>query len=208
MIDTIRAALGSDVPRETFDRLEQFAALLLAENQRQNLISRATEIDLWSRHFADAAQLIPFAKPGETWVDIGSGAGLPGLVIAILTGGAMTLVEPRRLRAEFLAATVDKLGLKQVTVLHSKAEAVGGKYDVITARAVASVARLLEITAHLSHGGTHWVLPKGRSVQLELDEARKSWQGVFRLEPSRTDPEAQIVIATKVRRVSRARGMA
>ena len=208
MIDTIRAALGSDVPRETFDRLEQFAALLLAENQRQNLISRATEIDLWSRHFADAAQLIPFAKPGETWVDIGSGAGLPGLVIAILTGGAMTLVEPRRLRAEFLAATVDKLGLKQVTVLHSKAEAVGGKYDVITARAVASVARLLEITAHLSHGGTHWVLPKGRSVQSELDEARKSWQGVFRLEPSRTDPEAQIVIATKVRRVSRARGMA
>ena len=208
MIDTIRAALGSDVPRETFDRLEQFAALLLAENQRQNLISRATEIDLWSRHFADAAQLIPFAKPGETWVDIGSGAGLPGLVIAILTGGAMTLVEPRRLRAEFLAATVDKLGLKQVTVLHSKAEAVGGKYDVITARAVASVGRLLEITAHLSHSGTHWVLPKGRSVQLELDEARKSWQGVFRLEPSRTDPEAQIVIATKVRRVSRARGMA
>ena len=208
MIDTIRAALGSDVPRETFDRLEQFAALLLAENQRQNLISRATEIDLWARHFADAAQLIRFAKPGGTWIDFGSGAGLPGLVIAILNGGLMTLVEPRRLRAEFLATTVDKLGLEQVTVLHSKAEAVRGKYDVITARAVASVARLLEITAHLSHGGTHWVLPKGRSVQSELDEARKSWQGVFRLEPSRTDPEAQIVIATKVRRVSRARGRA
>ena len=208
MIDIIRAALGSDVPRETFDRLEHFAALLLKANQRQNLISKATEADLWSRHFADAAQLIRYAKPNASWIDIGSGAGLPGLVIAILNGGSMTLVEPRRLRAEFLAATVDRLGLEQVTVLHSKAETVSGKYDVITARAVASVARLLEITAHLSHGGTQWVLPKGRSVQSELDEARKSWQGVFRLEPSRTDPEAQIVIAAKVRRVSRARGMA
>ena len=116
------------------------------------------------------------------------------------------------MRAEFLTRAAEELGLTDVTVLQAKAEAVPrARYGVITARAVASIERLFAMTAHLSHGGTIWVLPKGRSAKSELDEARKSWQGAFRLEPSRTDPDARILIASGVRRVapmSKRRGVA
>ena len=208
MSDARTNILGCDVSRETMEKLEQFSALLLEENQRHNLISKSTEGDLWNRHFADAAQLLDFVPSGATWIDIGSGAGLPGLVIAILTGAAVTLVEPRRLRADFLVRAITELGLNAVTVRQSKGENVPrARYGVITARAVASIDRLFGITAHLSHGGTIWVLPKGRSAQSELDEARKSWQGSFRLEPSRTNPDARILIASGVRRLAGTRGM-
>ena len=199
--------LGQDVSRETLATLERFAEILIAENQVQNLISKSTEADLWTRHLADAAQLIGYAPEGASWIDIGSGAGLPGLVLAILTGSPVTLVEPRRLRADFLTRASAELGLGNVTVLQAKGEAVPrARFGVITARAVASIDRLFAMTAHLSHGGTIWVLPRGRSAKSELDEARKSWQGAFRLEPSRTDPDARILIASGVRRVSGARG--
>ena len=198
--------LGQDVSRETSEKLEQYADILIAENQLQNLISKSTEADLWTRHFADAAQLISYAPEGASWIDIGSGAGLPGLVIAILTGAPVTLVEPRRLRAEFLSRAVAALDLTNVAILQAKGEAVPrARYGVITARAVASIDRLFGMTAHLSHGGTLWVLPKGQSAKSELDEARKSWQGAFRLEPSRTDPDARILIASGVRRVGKGR---
>ena len=198
--------MGHDVSRETSDKLERFSEILLAENQIQNLISKSTEADLWTRHFADAAQLINYAPQGASWIDIGSGAGLPGLVIAILTGAPVTLVEPRRLRAQFLSRAVAALDLTNVAILQAKGEAVPrARYGVITARAVASIDRLFGMTAHLSHGGTLWVLPKGQSAKSELDEARKSWQGAFRLEPSRTDPDARILIASGVRRVGKGR---
>ena len=204
----ISAMLGQDVSRETSAKFERFAKMLVAENRVQNLISKSTEADLWNRHFADAAQLTAFVPERATWIDIGSGAGLPGLVIAILTGAPVTLVEPRRLRAEFLSRAAAALGLANVIVMQAKGEAVPrARYGVITARAVASVDRLFAMTAHLSHGGTMWVLPKGRSAQSELDEARKSWQGMFRLELSRTDPEARILIASGVRRRGSARGV-
>ena len=198
--------LDQDVSRETSEKLEQYADILIAENQLQNLISKSTEADLWTRHFADAAQLISYAPEGASWIDIGSGAGLPGLVIAILTGAPVTLVEPRRLRAQFLSRAVAALDLTNVAILQAKGEAVPrARYGVITARAVASIDRLFGMTAHLSHGGTIWVLPKGQSAKSELDEARKSWQGAFRLEPSRTDPDARILIASGVRRVGKGR---
>ena len=167
---------------------------------------------MWTRHLADAAQLISFATPESSWLDIGSGAGLPGDGDCIMTGSPVTLVEPRRLRAEFLWRAAAELGQGNVTVLQAKGEAVPrARHGVITARAVASVDRLFAMTAHLSHSGTMWVLPKGRRAQSELDEARKSWQGMFRLEPSRTDPDARILIASGVRRVgppNRGRGRA
>lgn len=198
----------SDVPRETSDKLRRFAALLVDENQRQNLVAKSTLEDLWRRHIDDAAQLVAYDARSVTWLDIGSGAGLPGIVIAILTGNPMILVEPRRLRADFLRRVVEELGL-DATVIQSKVEHLEcPPVDVITARAVASVDRLFAMALHLSHKGTVWALPKGRSAHLELEEAKKTWQGEFRLEPSRTDPDAQILIATRVRRKSRARGMA
>lgn len=206
----VHEGLGHDVPRETSERIEQFVALLRAENERQNLVAKSTLDDLWQRHIADAAQLVRFAPDRGSWLDIGSGAGLPGMVVAIITGAPMLLVEPRRLRADFLQRTVDALALgSKVSVIQAKIEGVRhAPVDVITARAVASIDRLFAIAGHLSHKGTIWVLPKGRSAKSELDDACRTWQGDFRLEPSRTDPDAQILVASRVRRRSGARGVA
>lgn len=210
MIEHVEAAAGRPVSRETFETLERYAVLLLEENGRQNLIARSSTLDeIWRRHIADGAQLVRFApRPDSSWLDIGSGAGLPGMVIAILTEGRVTLVEPRKLRADFLARGARELGLgDRVTVCQAKVERIQGRFDVITARAVASLERILGISLHLSTDKTVWLLPKGKSARLELDEALATWQGSFRLEASRTDPDAQIIVATNVhRRRARAGG--
>ena len=205
MIELIEAAAGRDVPRETFALLGRYVALLLEENECQNLISKSTAEQVWERHIADGAQLIRLApRPDSSWVDIGSGAGLPGLVIAILTEGRVTLVEPRKLRADFLQRATAVLGLTgRVTVHAAKAERIIGRFDIITARAVASLEVLLSISRHLSTDKTLWLLPKGKSAQLELEEAKRSWQGGFRLVPSMTSPEAAILVASNVRRKGR-----
>jgi 16S rRNA (guanine527-N7)-methyltransferase len=194
-----------DVPRETQAKLDRFVALLLEENQRQNLIARSTVDEIWERHVIDSAQLVRFApRLDSSWLDIGSGAGLPGLVIAMLTEGPVTLVEPRKLRADFLQRAVDALGLvDRVTVHAAKVERIHGKFDVITARAVGSLATLLGISQHLSTDKTLWVLPKGKSAESELAEALGAWQGEFRLEPSETSAEAAILVAAGVRRKGR-----
>ena len=204
-LDFLPESLGAGVSRETRVLLARFVDLLLEENGRQNLIGRSTVEQIWDRHIADSAQLVRFApRPDSLWLDIGSGAGLPGLVIAILTQGPVTLVEPRTLRADFLQRVAAALGLaNRVSVHAAKVERITGKFEVITARAVAPVGDLLRISHHLSTDKTVWVLPKGKSAQSELDEARRTWQGAFRLEPSETSSEAAILVAAGVRRKGR-----
>ena len=192
--------LRADVSRETLAKLERFAALLLEENQRQNLIAPSGVGELWNRHIVDGAQLFGLAGGGTSWCDIGSGPGLPGLVIAILSGKPMTLIEPRRLRADFLRRAAQDLALGKVAVAECKVERLEGKYDVITARAVAGLGKLLGMACHLAHSETKWVLPKGERAKSELDEALRAWQGSFRLVPSRTHPASAIVIAEHVQR--------
>ena len=201
MIDALARAAGRPVSRETFEKLERFAAMLVAEAGQQNLVSASTLGELWERHILDSAQLARLASGGR-WVDIGSGAGLPGIVLAVLTGGPVTLIEPRRLRAEFLSRVVAELDL-DVEVACSKVERVTGSFDVITARAVASLDRLLAISTHLSHEHTIWVLPKGRNAKSELAEARRAWHYDWRAEPSITDPESEILVLSKVRAKSK-----
>jgi 16S rRNA (guanine527-N7)-methyltransferase len=133
------------------------------------------------------------------WLDVGSGAGLPGIVLAILSGEPILLVEPRRLRANFLRRCVNQLDPLDVEVACSKVEQVTGSFDVVTARAVATADRLLAMTLHLSHPGTRWVLPKGRSGAKELADVRRAWQGRFRAEVSITDPEAVVLVAEGVK---------
>jgi len=186
------------VSRETSEKLALFKALVLDENQRQNLISPASLEDFDSRHIEDAVQLVELGKSGS-WCDVGSGAGLPGVVIAIVSGAPMTLIEPRRLRAEFLRKAVKELGL-DASVCELKAERVPAHFDNITARAVAELSKLFAITEHLAQRGTRWILPKGQSAQKELDAAQLSWQGAFTLVPSRTSDAAMIVVAEGVRR--------
>jgi 16S rRNA (guanine527-N7)-methyltransferase len=195
MID-LATAVGRDVPRETIEKLDRYAALIREENERQNLVSRSTLNALWDRHIIDSAQLARFGH--GSWLDIGSGAGLPGMVIAALVPGPVTLVEPRRLRAEFLQRAAAELDL--VVAVHlSKAEALRGQFDSITARAVASADRLLHLSRHLAHSGTKYILPKGKSAQSELAEARRNWHCDARVEPSITDPDSAILLLTKVK---------
>jgi 16S rRNA (guanine527-N7)-methyltransferase len=194
-----------DVPRGTMDRLDAFAALLREENERQNLVSRTSLGQLWLRHIADSAQLLRFTpSPEARWIDLGSGAGFPGLIVALLHAGPVTLVEERRLRVDFLRRAGEVLGV-DVAILGTRVERMPRrKFDVISARAFAPLARLLDLGTHLSTTNSVWILPKGRNAQSELAALDSSWQGDFRLEPSLTDPDAQILIATRVRR--RAKG--
>lgn len=199
MIDKLASAAGRDVSRETFEKLDAYVGLLREESRRHNLVSASTLENVWDRHIADSAQLVRYAPaPGASWVDIGSGAGLPGIVIACFVDGPVTLVEPRRLRAEFLHKLSESLDIR-TSVLCAKAERVEGKFDVITARAVARLSKLLEISAHLSTRKTVWALPKGRSAEAELAEAEHTWQGSFRVEPSVTDEQSFVVVGTRVR---------
>jgi 16S rRNA (guanine527-N7)-methyltransferase len=181
--------------------LERYVAALLTENASQNLISKASEVHIWVRHILDSAQLALFAPDADTWLDIGSGAGLPGLVIAALTERPMLLVEPRRKRAEFLTNMVEHLVLKNVLVRQSEVEKVlGNTFSAVTARAFAPLPQLFSSTVQLTDSSTIWILPKGRSAERELAEASNSWQGVFHVEQSLTDENARIIVATDVRR--------
>jgi len=188
------------VSRETKDRLLRFEYLVTEENQRQNLVSASTLADFRARHIADASQLLALAPAGRGWGDVGSGAGLPGLVIAIVGGAPVSLIEPRHLRADFLRRAIADLGLDHVEVLEARAEQVARTFDIITARAVAGLSRLFAMTEHLAQSETRWILPKGRGAKKELDEARQAWQGDFKLVPSLTSEDAMIVVAERVRR--------
>jgi 16S rRNA (guanine527-N7)-methyltransferase len=199
VIDRLERAAGRPVSRETLEKLERYVALLREESARQNLISSSTREQIWDRHILDAAQLVRFEpRSGASWADIGAGAGLPGVVVACLVGGPVTLIEPRRLRAEFLHKAAESLKL-EARIVCAKAERVEGQFDVITARAVARLGELFEISKHLSTGNTVWALPKGRSAKAELAQAERSWQGVFHVERSVTDADSFIVVATGVR---------
>jgi 16S rRNA (guanine527-N7)-methyltransferase len=201
MIETLSNFCGRPVSRETFERLELYVDLLREANQGQNLVSPSSIDAVWERHILDAAQLVALEEmDGKSWVDIGSGAGLPGLVVATLVNGQATLIEPRRLRAEFLNSAIDRLGLTgRVKVIASKAERVPGTFEIVTARAVAALPKLLEISTHLSTGKTRWLLPKGRNWQSELADAQRNWQCEVQVVPSRTDPESGILVLSGVR---------
>jgi 16S rRNA (guanine527-N7)-methyltransferase len=180
--------------------LDAFVALLLEENQRQNLISKASEADIWSRHILDSLQLIRFARDADrVWVDVGSGPGLPGLVLAALGRWEMILVEPRPLRVAFMHRAIEALGLTGVTVHQARAQDVTARADLVTARAVAPLADLFAMTRQMSHPDTRYVVPKGRSAAADVDLARRAWQGVFHVEQSITDPASGIVLADRIR---------
>jgi 16S rRNA (guanine527-N7)-methyltransferase len=195
-----------NVSRETLERLEAFAALLRAENKKQNLVAEASLEQLWARHILDSVQLVHLAPDEGRWADLGSGAGFPGLIVGLFR--PVTLIEQRKLRASFLEEAAAAMGIAgQVRIVCGNArQAEVGPFDVISARAFAPLPRLLEIGAHLVSERTRWILPKGKNAKSELESALASWQGEFRLEPSITDPDAKIIVAEQVRRRSSSGG--
>jgi len=190
-----------DVSRGTMDRLARFADLVLAENNQQNLISKSTEPHIWARHVVDSAQLFFLAPDSDSWHDLGSGPGFPGIVIAILSDAPITLIEPRRRRVEFLQGVIDQLGLVHAIVDPRRAEqSRRPPADTLTARAYAPLDRIFASAGHLATANARWVLPKGRNAVSELEATRKTWHGVFHVEQSVTDRDSSIIVATQVRR--------
>ncbi|WP_338061574.1 16S rRNA (guanine(527)-N(7))-methyltransferase RsmG [Sphingomonas pollutisoli] len=183
--------------------MERFVDLVIAESQQQNLIARSTFAEIWTRHVVDSAQLLPLAEhtPGA-WLDIGSGAGFPGVVVATLTDRPVTLAEPRKRRVAFLEAAAEALGIAaRTSIFAGKVEALkAAPVGVISARAVATLDHLLAGAADLATKDTLWLLPKGQLARDEVAIARRAWHGAFHVEQSLTNKESLIVVARGVAR--------
>ncbi len=197
-----QAAVRTLVGPAAFERLERFVARVVSESEHQNLVAKPTLSSIWERHVLDSAQLLPLAAhhPGQ-WVDVGTGAGFPGMVVALATERPMVLIEPRRMRADFLRSVAEEAGISsRVDVQQAKVERVTGlSAAVISARAVASLTELLQSTAHIASMSTLYLLPKGQSATTELSEAQRRFQGLFHVEQSITNPESGIISAREVR---------
>lgn len=199
--DRDRALTLIPVSRETAERLDAFVAVLLAWQQRINLIAASTEEHLWTRHVADSLQLLTLAPQARVWVDLGSGGGFPGLVIACalaqVPGAQMHLVESNAKKAAFLREAARASGTP-VSVHRCRIEdflkAPPHAVDVVTARALAPLPALLAYAYPLLKRGTSGLFPKGRDVERELTEAAKYWNIQASLALSRTDPKARIVV--------------
>lgn len=194
------------VSRETADRLTIYAELLAKWQKTINLVAPSTLGAVWSRHFADSAQILPLARNATGyWVDLGSGAGFPGLVLAILRAemGPMraTLVESDSRKCAFLAEVLRKVGLPPSATVEIRNQRIENPatqdsltgVDVITARALAPLDRLFELSAGLFAPSTRAFFLKGRDTEAEIEAARLRWSFVCEIHPSRTDPSGRIV---------------
>jgi 16S rRNA (guanine527-N7)-methyltransferase len=204
--DRSRALALTPVSRETLDRLDRFVAVLLDWQQRMNLIASSTEPKLWTRHIADSLQLLALAPQARIWIDLGTGAGFPGVVIACALadrpGALVHLVERSTKKAAFLREVVHATGAPaevHAVRLEDFVENLTLPVDVVTARALAPLAALLTGTYPLLKTGTLGLFPKGQDVDAELTEAAKCWSIQSSLAPSLTDPRAKIVCVTGIR---------
>ncbi|EJW13066.1 rRNA small subunit methyltransferase, glucose inhibited division protein GidB [Rhodovulum sp. PH10] len=203
--DRAAALALTPVSRETEARLDRLVALLLARQAVTNLISPGSIPTLWTRHVADSLQLLDLAPNARIIVDLGSGGGFPGLVLACalaeVPGARVHLVESIGKKAAFLAEAAETLALPVVVHPERIESFVARKNvrpDVVTARALAPLPALLAHVHPLLKSGGFALLPKGRDVAAELTEARKSWTITADLVPSRTDPEGRIVVVRHV----------
>ena len=178
-------------------RLERFAALLSEENGRQNLVSNASLEAVWQRHFADSLQLLDHVPRGTSpWLDLGTGAGFPGLALAIAQPETpIVLVESRKRRVDWLSRAVEALALENCRIVGARLENVESfPAGVITARAFAPLVKLLALSARFSTQTTVWLLPKGRSAAQELVEQPPGVRDMFHVEQSQTDPGGGILV--------------
>ena len=193
-----RSYVATLADSEALGRIERLIDCLEEENRRQNLVAAKTMPLVWRRHVADSAQLIALAGDPKTgiWLDLGSGAGFPGLVVAAMRPDwPVVLVESRRRRIEWLERMIGELGLSQCRVEGRRLEAVPDlAAAVISARAFAPLDRLLALSARFSTGGTRWLLPKGRSAEQEIAGLGAKARAMFHVEQSKTDANAGIIV--------------
>ena len=198
--------LGLPVSQETLDRLEIYRRLLVQWSERMNLVG-PKELELfWSRHALDSAQLLKFAPEAKSWVDLGSGAGFPALVVASFMAGqpdtSVHLVESIGKKVKFLMAVAAEAGLP-ATVFNMRIEDFGrgkGRYDVVTARALAPLSRLIPYAKPILDRGAIGLFHKGADLEAELVAAKDVLSGgAFRADvlESISDPRGRIVRITK-----------
>jgi 16S rRNA (guanine527-N7)-methyltransferase len=198
-------AAAASVSRETLDRLKRYAGLLADWNTRHNLDSSGSMADVWKRHFWDSAQIVDFIpEHAKTLVDLGSGAGFPGLVLATLRPDLrITLIEATRKKYDFLKVVARDLGLT-VNLRNERIEDVAPeRFDVITARACAPLPRLLSYAQRFWARGSVALFHKGQNLASELTEAHKSWRIQTEQHSSRSDPSGIILEIRELQRVGR-----
>ncbi|WP_420606654.1 16S rRNA (guanine(527)-N(7))-methyltransferase RsmG [Novosphingopyxis sp.] len=192
-------AARGDVPHETLVSIERYIALLLGENQRQNLIARSTVDRIWARHIVDSIQLVDYLRSdtpsGAPVIDLGSGPGLPGLVLAIVRDRAFKLVESRKRRCAFLTNATGELGLKNVSVIcHDLKTVEPFAVSAIIARAFAPLSDLIDLARPFSNSATRWILPRGAKGVKEWQELPRRHKAMFHVERSITEQQAVILV--------------
>ena len=199
-MSTREAVLGR-VSRETADRLDLYVEALTRWQRAINLVSSGTLSDIWSRHIDDSLQLAELVSDASGWLDMGSGAGLPGLIVsAAHPTRPVWLVESDSRKCAFLRAAAKLMDLRS-SIHETRIEAFLASgpppgIRIVTARALAPLVRLIDYAQPLLRGGAIALFPKGRNVANELTEARESWRFEADLVPSRTDPHGHIVRIT------------
>jgi 16S rRNA (guanine527-N7)-methyltransferase len=194
------------VSHETIVRLDQFVELFLRWQSAVQLVAKSTLPKLWTRHIADSLQLVDLAPAARTWVDLGTGGGFPGLIIAIAiadrAGAVVHLIESDTRKAAFLREAARIIGAPaeiHAERIESVAERIG-PVEVVTARALAPLPRIIELSEPFLRGGAIGIFLRGQDVDNELTEAAKSWKIHSRLLPSRTDPRGKVVIIESAER--------
>ncbi|MBD3836845.1 16S rRNA (guanine(527)-N(7))-methyltransferase RsmG [Brevundimonas sp.] len=184
--------------------LDVFRERLVEANAVMNLVGPDSLPEFWNRHAWDSAQLLSHAPDARTWADLGAGAGFPGVVLTVMLksrpGAHVWLIDSLGKRCRFLQSVVDALDLP-ATVLNGRAEAQAVTCDIVTARAVAPMEKLLGYAQPYFERGAQGLFLKGEKAESELIEARKSWHFEAELAPSQSDPRGRIVSVRRVRRV-------
>ena len=196
-------ALGINVPRGTLARLEAYAALLTKWQAKINLVGPATLPELWRRHFLDSAQLAPLlSETNGTLVDLGSGAGFPGLVLAVMSDWQVHVVDSDQRKCAFLRQVALDCGvLDRVTIHARRIEQVTGiAADLVTARACAPLDALLDLAEPFAGEGGRCLFLKGAQAEEELTQARRRWTMRVETRGSLSDPGGTILIITQLKR--------
>lgn len=192
-----RAYVAGRCDAHALARLDRLSDMLRLENSQQNLVAHNTLSTVWSRHFADSAQLLDHvSRETPRWLDLGTGAGFPGLVIAAMRPNwPVTLVESRALRVSWLGHVSTELSVTNCRIIGRRLQDVPAQpFDVISARAFAPLAKLLKLARRFSTDDTRWLLPKGRSAAQEVASLPRDLQTAFHVEQSATDPDSGIVV--------------
>ncbi|MBN8544077.1 MAG: 16S rRNA (guanine(527)-N(7))-methyltransferase RsmG [Alphaproteobacteria bacterium] len=192
------ASGAASVSRET---LEKYVQLLLKWNQKINLIGPSTESEIWERHIKDSLQIVPLIpKDATSIVDLGSGAGLPGLVIASQLSIPITLIERDQRKCAFLAEAIRICEFSHVTLSNSDARNSQAKYNVIMARALSSIDGLLTLCESMIMENSICFFPKGKTYAIEIAEAQGNWNFDYQATPSLTQSDAVILTISKIKR--------